>query len=137
MAQGFAGARKNVFTFRKIFIDILQTLGNLFPLPVATLHTHTTMKTKKEIKLKDGTTLPKGLPVTFIEGKPSRCLVHSPLHSSPLQVRIVSAFKSPSVSALEKWNDDGGCKTPTGKWTECDGYGSDGSPSWLMALGII
>jgi len=95
------------------------------------------MKTTKEIKLKDGSTLPKGLAVMFISEKPTRCLVHSPLHDSPLQVRIVSAFKSPSEATLEKWNDDGGCKTPTGKWTECDGYGSDGSPSWLIALGMI
>ena len=95
------------------------------------------MKTQKEIKLKDGTSLPKGLAVLFIAEKPTRCLVHSPLHDSPLQVRIVSAFKSPSEATLEKWNDDGGCETPTGKWTECDGYGSDGSPSWLIALGMI
>ena len=96
-----------------------------------------TMKTTKEIKLKDGSTLPKGLAVMFTEEKPTRCLVHSPLHCSPLQVRVSSAFKAPSMSSLERWNDDGGCKTPTGKWTECDGYGSDGSPSWMLALGLI
>jgi hypothetical protein len=58
-------------------------------------------KTQKEIALKDGSTLPKGLPVSFIEGKDSRCLVHSPNHSEPLQVRITSAFKAPSMSS---WN---------------------------------
>ena len=95
------------------------------------------MKTQKEIKLKDGSTLPKGLPVTFIEGKDSRCLVHSPLHSEPLQVRITSAFKAPSMASLEKWSYDSICKTPTGKRVEPDGYGSDGSPSWLLVMGFI
>ena len=95
------------------------------------------MKTKKAIPLKDGSTLPKGLKVSFIEGKDSRCLVHSPLHALPLQVRITSAFPAPSLSSLERWGNEGGCKTPTGKWTEQDGYGSDGSPSWMMVLGFI
>ena len=94
-------------------------------------------KTTKEIKLKDGSTLPKGLPVSFIEGKDSRCLVHSPHHALPLQVRITSAFKAPSYATLEKWSYDSIVKTPTGKRVEPDGHGSDGSPSWLLALGFI
>jgi hypothetical protein len=93
--------------------------------------------TQKEIKLKDGSTLAKGLPVSFIEGKDSRCLVHSPNHSAPLQVRVSSAFKAPSMTTLERWGEKGGSKTPTGKWTEMDGHGSDGSPSWMLALGFI
>lgn len=94
-------------------------------------------KTQKEIALKDGSTLSKGLPVTFIEGKDSRCLVHSPNHPEPLQVRITSAFKAPSMTTLEKWSYDSVCKTPTGKRVEHDGHGPDGSPSWLLALGFI
>jgi len=95
------------------------------------------MKTQKEIKLKDGSTLPTGLPVTFIAGKDSRCLVHSPAHPEALQVRITSAFKAPSMKSLERWNWDGICKTPTGKRVEPDGYGPDGSPSWLLVFGLI
>jgi hypothetical protein len=95
------------------------------------------MTTKKEIKLKDGSTLAKGLPVSFIAGRDSRCLVHSPAHPEPLQVRITSAFKAPSMASLERWGMDGVCKTPTGKRVECDGHGSDGSPSWLMVFGLI
>jgi len=95
------------------------------------------MKTQKDILLKDGSTLPKGLPVTFIEGKDSRCLVHSPNHSEPLQVRITSAFKAPSMSSLERWSYDSVCKTPTGKRVEPDGHGCDGSPSWLLVFGLI
>jgi hypothetical protein len=95
------------------------------------------MKTQKEIKLKDGSTLPMGLPVTFIPDKNSRCLVHSPTHSNPLQVRITSAFKSPSHKTINKWCFDSVCKTPTGKKVEPDGYGYDGSPSWLLVFGLI
>jgi hypothetical protein len=95
------------------------------------------MKTQKEIKLKDGSTLAKGLPVSFVEGRDSRCLVHSPAHPEPLQVRITSAFKAPSIASLERWGMDGVCKTPTGKRVEPDGYGSDGSPSWLLVFGLI
>ena len=93
------------------------------------------MRTKKEIKLKDGSTLPKGLRVTFIKDKPTRCLVHSPAHPAPLQVRITSAFPIPSLSTIENWGCI--CKTPTGKRVEPDGYGEDGSPSWLIVLGLI
>ena len=95
------------------------------------------MKTQKDIPLKDGSTLAKGLPVTFIDGKDSRCLVHSPSHSEPLQVRITSAFKAPSMATLERWSYDSICKTPTGKRVEPDGHGSDGSPSWLLVFGMI
>jgi hypothetical protein len=93
--------------------------------------------TNKEIKLKDGSTLPKGLRVSFIPDRDSRCLVHSPAHAEPLQVRITSAFKAPSMASLEKWSCDGIAKTPTGKRVEPDSHGPDGSPSWLLALGFI
>lgn len=95
------------------------------------------MKTQKDIKIKDGSILPKGLPVTFIPDKYTRCLVHSPARSEPYQVRIASAFKAPSMSTLERWNMDGVCKTPTGYRVEPDGHGPDGSPAWLLALGFI
>ena len=45
--------------------------------------------------------------------------------------------KVPSLKALEKWSADGYCKTVTGQMTELDGFGSDGSPSWLIALSMI
>ncbi len=95
------------------------------------------MKTQKHIPLKDGTTLPKGLPVSFLSDSDSRCLVHSPTHPEPVRVRITSAFKAPSMASLERWSYDSICKTPTGKRVEPDGYGSDGSPSWLLVFGLI
>lgn len=45
--------------------------------------------------------------------------------------------KAPSMRALENMSDNGVATTPTGKRTEPDGFGSDGSPSWLLVLGMI
>ena len=95
------------------------------------------MRTQKDILLKDGSTLPKGLSVGFVQGNDSRCRVFSPAHDQPLLVRITSAFKSPSVASLEKWSCDSVCKSVTGKRVEPDGHGSDGSPSWLLVFGLI
>ena len=46
-------------------------------------------------------------------------------------------LKTPSVSTLERWSNNGTCKTVTGQVTEPDGTGMDGSPSWLLILGMI
>lgn len=44
----------------------------------------------------------------------------------------------PGVKTLERWMNDGGCKTPgCGCWVEPDGHCEHGNPSWLMALGWI
>ena len=45
--------------------------------------------------------------------------------------------KEPSARTMMKWENDGYSKTVTGYKTEPDGYGPDGSPSWLLALGYI
>jgi len=43
----------------------------------------------------------------------------------------------PTLNTLAKWDIDGVAKTPTGFRTEPDGFGPDGSPSWLLATGMI
>ena len=45
--------------------------------------------------------------------------------------------KMPSLNKLEKMSNDGVCSTVTGKRVEPDGYGDDGSPSWLLVAGVI
>jgi hypothetical protein len=46
--------------------------------------------------------------------------------------------KTPSIKTLQKWEWDSGiCKTITGHKTEPDGYGPDGSPSWMLVMGMI
>lgn len=46
-------------------------------------------------------------------------------------------FPKPDTEELEEMVNDGICETVTGERTEPDGYGCDGSPSWLLALGMI
>lgn len=43
----------------------------------------------------------------------------------------------PSLRQLKKWDNDGVSKTPSGWTVEPDGYGPDGSPSWLIILGWV
>ena len=100
------------------------------------------MRTKLEIRVKDGNggvrVLPAGLPVTFPEGKHSLCLVaHDSRPEKPYCVRVTSAFKAPSISTMEKWLDDGSAKSILGERVEPDGVDCHGSPSWMLALGII
>ena len=93
------------------------------------------MKTQKEIKTKDGYIAPKGLPVTFQKDCPWVCLVRGP--SREYRVGITSAFNPPGMRKLENWTNDGICKSVGGETVELDGWDSNGTPSWLLALGMI
>lgn len=53
----------------------------------------------------------------------------------PAWCREVSEL--PTMEELEEMTFDSICPTPTGDDVEPDGYGPDGAPSWLMALGLI
>ncbi len=102
------------------------------------------MKTKLEIKVKqklaNGTktenviVLPVGSTCEFVE--PSM-LCHVSHEGIVYKVRASSAFKAPSIRQLEKWSNDGVCKSIGGNTTEPDGWSHDGSPSWLLAMGMI
>ncbi len=46
-------------------------------------------------------------------------------------------FKPPTMKTLEKYSFDSVAKSVTGKRCEPDGYAEDGSPSWLLVLGMI
>ena len=96
------------------------------------------IKTQKEIKLKDGSTLPKGLPVTFKTDLPSRCFVED-LSKRPecFRVRVTSAFRAPSIATMQKWDNEGFCKSIGGKRVEPDGWDCDQTPSWMLALSLI
>ena len=48
-----------------------------------------------------------------------------------------SFYKEPSINKLEKMSDDGICTTVTGDKVEPDGFGENGSPSWLLVMGLI
>ncbi len=102
------------------------------------------MKTLKEIKLKDGTIIPTGTKcrVTF-NGNGSNLVRVYPDGFRDFQTRAshltvwFSAFKTPSLSELEEWSNDGICESMLGNRVEPDGWDSEGSPSWLLALGMI
>ena len=107
---------------------------------------------KQDVKLKDGRTYSKGSPieVKFFGNKDNghkiceiNVLDSTDMSTTTFKIsisklpQIASGFTKPSLQTLEKWNDEGYAKTPTGKKVEPDGYADDGSPSWLLALGYI
>ena len=46
-------------------------------------------------------------------------------------------FEKPSLAKLEHYSCDGVAKSVFGSPVEPDGWSHDGSPSWLLALGLI
>jgi hypothetical protein len=94
------------------------------------------MKTEKPIKLKDGSTLPAGLPVQFIHTSPRSCYVLCD-RDQPVHVRITSAFIPPGMDEIEAAVCDSVCPSIGGETVEPDGWDSSGAPSWLLALGLI
>lgn len=94
------------------------------------------MTTEKPIKLKTGETLPKGLPVHFKKPDATRCYVQGE-RPEPYRVRTTSAFRAPSIEELEEEYSDSVVQSVAGHRVEPDGWDSHGSPSWLLALGMI
>ena len=90
-------------------------------------------KTKKLITLKNGENIPIGTEIVSwnVLGRPNLCEV------AGYTVRVTSCLKMPSLTTLKKWSNNGIAKTPSGKKVEPDGYGPDGSPSWLLITGLI
>jgi len=82
------------------------------------------------------------LTVYFSQVNPSRIYFDYNGHLRALSCQqahnnITGINKCPSINTLNKWSMDGVAKTLTGQRTEPDGYGIDGSPSWLLAIGVI
>ena len=103
---------------------------------------------KATLRLKDGTELPVGTPVRidFDRRAPSIALVYQNVRPErPYRIRASSLHryfkgfkKPPSVDRLmEMEMRRGWVPSVTGKRVEPDGIGPDGSPSWLLAPGLI
>lgn len=100
--------------------------------------------TKTPVDGKPPVTIPQGtqIEVHFSETVPTRLFLK---HGDRLlRIRLADAHKAvtgigkmPSLRTLERYSMDGVAKTPTGHRTEPDGYGPDGSPSWLLVMGVI
>ena len=82
------------------------------------------------------------LTIYFSQTNPSRIYFEFGGHLRAIKCHqaynnITGVNKCPSTQTLNKWIMDGVAKTVTGQRTEPDGYGCDGAPSWLLAIGVI
>jgi hypothetical protein len=100
---------------------------------------------KEEVKLKSGESIPKGekVQISFISDGMG-IEIFSPSLKRKIKMYSKSAHKyftkfskPPSMKTMEEWMYDDVAKTVTGHRTEPDGHGPDGSPSWLLVLGLI
>lgn len=103
-----------------------------------------TLKFKKDVKLKSGEVIPKDAvaKVSYNNSLVADVTVEGMSRPVRLSIRALTVLldgypKMPSISRLEKMSDDGIATTPTGKRVEPDGYGPDGSPSWMLIAGVI
>ncbi len=94
--------------------------------------------TELPITLKTGAVLPKGCTVMAWNHKdrPTLMKIMGP-NGTEYTVRVRSGFKAPSMKTLNKWMMDSMCESVLGYTVEHDGMDEHGSPSWMMALGLI
>lgn len=96
-----------------------------------------TIKTIRDLKLKDQTIIPKGTQLTFVRHSDMATVGIFSYNGRELKMRYRSVIKNPSLKSLERWTMDSVCKSVFGAQVEPDGYGPLGDPSWLIALGMI
>src|SRR3972149_8657633 len=94
-------------------------------------------KLKKEMKFKDGTSLPAGTEVNvwFDKSNPSVATISTSIGERAYSVRPSSLHKyfagftkPPTESMMQKWSDDGVAKSVAGERVEPDGWDADGTP---------
>jgi hypothetical protein len=108
-----------------------------------------TVKTRQELVYskfpETACTIPAGieLEVYFSEARPGK--LYFEFNGSVRVATVSNAHKfftgfrkCPSLNSIQKleW-EKGACMTPTGHKVEPDGFGPDGSPSWMLVLGVI
>lgn len=112
-------------------------------IPVVTIRDLNYSKSTKPVSIPAGTKLEIQFDsnltsrVSFIHNGVTRKLLVSGLHASVKSTNGVKFNKCPSLARLAKMNDDCVCTTVTGHRVEPDGFGPDGSPSWLLVMGVI
>ena len=97
------------------------------------------MKTIKTIQnLNNGTIIiPQGSALQFVRhGEADHIGVFS-FNGQELKIQYRKVIKNPSFKSLEKWSKDSVCKSVFGNKVEPDGFGPEGEPSWLLAVGLI
>ena len=100
--------------------------------------------TKASRALKDGKMIPVNVEIDITMDGTRGAIVKVADFDKPVRINLANAYKwikgfkaPPSIRVMEKWDLDGICETVTGKRVEPDGIGSDGSPSWLIVMGMI
>ena len=103
-----------------------------------------TYRTLQELKFKDGGSWSEGVDVevNYLSDSDSLAELRSGTDVRKVGISRLYKFlkgypKPPSIALLQRWEEDGICKTPTGQKVEPDGRAMDGSPSWLLILGMI
>lgn len=91
------------------------------------------MLTKVTVKLKGGGKISKGVPVRF---QRTHALIGDQKVTHRAAARALG-LKEPSYAELESWVSDSLACSVLGHEVEPDGFDKDGSPSWLLALGLI
>jgi hypothetical protein len=96
-----------------------------------------TIKTIKDLKLKNGTVIPKGSELEFVRHSEMETVGIFDYEGRELKMRYRSVLKTPSFKSLDNWTNEGVCKSVFGAKVEADGHGFYGEPSWLLAMGLI
>lgn len=117
--------------------------GTLLPL-LAKTAANKKYTISKPIKWKDGSVTEAGESVEVSYKRGNHTTAFLMLDGTPKGVRITNLSmylkgypKMPGMAALEKMSDAAVVPTPSGYKVEPDGYGPDGSPSWMLVAGVI
>lgn len=98
-----------------------------------------TLLTKRPITLRVAGEIPAGTPIHWRNGHGVLTL---PGHPEGVRVRATTAARAlgipePDDDAIDGWIFDSICESVMGEPIEPDGIDAHGSPSWLLALGLI
>jgi len=100
--------------------------------------------TSNEIKFKLGLTIDAGTPcVLQFDGKTTVATITAVGSNVGFRLRCSSLpryfnrFKAPSIKTMQNWSDQGIAKSVLGNRVEPDGFDPEGSPSWMLVMGII
>ena len=100
--------------------------------------------TKNSRTLKDGRVIPANVEIGVEMNGTRIASVTIPDFNAPVKINLINAYKwikgfiaPPSIKKMEQWMEDGIAETVTGERVEPDGMGTDGSPSWLIVMGMI
>jgi hypothetical protein len=116
---------------------------NIKTIPVVTLRDLKYSKSENPVEIPSGTHLElffsekNHAKAVFMHNGIRRGLLVANLHATVKATNGTKFSKPPSLRKLERESNDGVCTTVTGKRVEPDGIGDDGSPSWLLVMGVI